>query len=435
MYGNRNNAQSQQKPEYVLKRANDLIGSAIGNNADKEKRVALEQLHGHISLRGKKSYMNAWSKIYETLMKRHLELCVDLKDDRTAKDGLHQYRNLCQSVDPHSLEIVVVHLMDLAEARARAARAKADKVALAAAAKISDLDQEATPESIMLSSMTEEGDRDRTDREVVVPWLKFLWETYRAVLDLLHKNAKLERVYHKTCEKAFNFCKDFSRTLEFRRLCEMLRAHLLSLQKVSTQPSRMARMPWEWTPEGIELHLQTRFSQLEVATSLELWNEGFRTVEDIYAIMQIGGKKSRPKVMATYYEKLTRIFLVSDNHLFHAYCWYRYFCLTVESKKDFAPADRRIMASCVLLSALCIPSIKEVGIMDPNTMSVNLDDEDIAHEKNQVHFRRNGGVYFCLFSLYPIAYKTPPSLFISAHGHAARLPEQPHPARPAARHR
>lgn len=385
-YGNRN-ALLQQKPENVLKRANDLIASAIGNNADREKRIALEQLHGHISARGKRSQNSQWSKIYETVMKRHLELCVDLKDERTAKDGLHQYRNLCQAVDPSSLEAVVVHLMDLAEARARAARAKADKVALAAAAKISDLEQEETPESIMLSSMTEEGERDRTDREVVVPWLKFLWETYRAVLDLLNRNSKLEKVYHKTCEKAFNFCRDFNRTLEFRRLCEMLRAHLLSLQKVSTQPARVTRLPWEWTPEGIELHLQTRFSQLEVATTLELWNEGFRTVEDIHNIMQIGGKKSKPRVMATYYEKLTRIFLVSENHLFHAYCWYRYYCLTCESKKELPAADKKVMASAVLLAALCIPSIKEAGIMDASsTMAVSLDEDDMAHEKNQVNF-------------------------------------------------
>jgi hypothetical protein len=73
-----------------------------------------------------------------------------------------------------------------------AAKAKADKVALAAAARVSDLDQEESPESIMLSSMTEEGAKDRTNREVVVPWLKFLWDAYRAVLELLHKNAKLE---------------------------------------------------------------------------------------------------------------------------------------------------------------------------------------------------------------------------------------------------
>lgn len=45
---------------------------------------------------------------------------------------------------------------------------------------------------------------------------------------------------------------------------------------------------WEgWTSDGIELHLQTRFAQLEVAAGLELWTEGFRTVEDIYNIMQV----------------------------------------------------------------------------------------------------------------------------------------------------
>lgn len=45
---------------------------------------------------------------------------------------------------------------------------------------------------------------------------------------------------------------------------------------------------WDgWNTDSIELHLQTRFAQLEVAAGLELWTEGFRTVEDIYNIMQV----------------------------------------------------------------------------------------------------------------------------------------------------
>lgn len=82
------------KPEYVLKRVNDLINSAVGSNADREKGVALDQLHAIICVKRK----GVWTKAYETLMKRHIELCVDLKDHMTAKDGLHQYRNLCQNV-------------------------------------------------------------------------------------------------------------------------------------------------------------------------------------------------------------------------------------------------------------------------------------------------------------------------------------------------
>jgi len=82
----------------------DLINSAVGNNADKEKRIALEQLHNVIA--GTKR-RGVWTKIYESLMKRHLELCVDLKDHITAKDGLHQYRNLCQMV---SSNIFIFHI-------------------------------------------------------------------------------------------------------------------------------------------------------------------------------------------------------------------------------------------------------------------------------------------------------------------------------------
>jgi translation initiation factor 3 subunit A len=57
--------------------------------------LALDQLHNVIGAKKKQG----WNiKIFESLMKRHIELCVDLKDHQTAKDGLHQYRNLCQVV-------------------------------------------------------------------------------------------------------------------------------------------------------------------------------------------------------------------------------------------------------------------------------------------------------------------------------------------------
>ena len=75
-------------------------------------------------------------------------------------------------------------------------------------------------------------------------------------------------------------------------------------------------------------------------------------------------------MMANYFEKLTRIFLVSENYLFHAAAWSRYYSLlrqsaaTVSSgqsaKKDnpsVNEADMTRAASFVLLSALSIPVI------------------------------------------------------------------------------
>ena len=274
-----------------------------------------------------------------------------------------------------------MHLLDLSEAKASAAKAKADKVALAAAARVSDLDQEDSPESIMLSSMTEEGAKDRTDREVVVPWLKFLWENYRAILELIYKIPRLDKTYHKTCEKAFKFCLEYRRVMEFRRLCDILRMQLLSLQKVTTITSiRTVRTQWEWTAELLECHLQTRFAQLEVATQLELWNEGYRTVEDIYSIIVAGKKNPKPKLMMTYYEKLAKIFWVSENKLFHAYAWFRYHVLTTEGKKDIKADERTLNASSVLLSALTVPTFKDIY------SDITLDDQDevVVDRKSQM---------------------------------------------------
>ena len=345
-------AYTVQKPDNALKRADERILSASPSNAASEKRFALEQLHNVIVGAKRKQ----WQKVYEPIMKRHLELCVDLKDIRLAKDGLHQYRNMVTNVDPQSLEVVILHFIDEAEARATSARDKANSVALAAAAKIGDLEQEETPESIMLSSMTDEGAKDRTDREVVVPWLKFLWETYRSVLELLYRMVKLDRVYHKTCEKAFTFCSTYERKLEFRRLCETLRSHMMILQRSGgSQFNKVNRgVTFEWTQEAIDMHLQTRFYQLEVSITLELWNESFRTVEDIYAIIQMSEKTPKPRLMVSYYEKLTRIFWVSKNHLFHAYSWFFFYCLGRDSKMPIEPEQKTFYASNILLSALCI---------------------------------------------------------------------------------
>ena len=54
-----------------------------------------------------------------------------------------------------------------------------------------------------------------------------------------------------------------------------------------------------------------------MACEMELWQEAFRSVEDIQGLVLIGKKSPKPQMMATYYAKLTRIFTVSDSHLFN----------------------------------------------------------------------------------------------------------------------
>ena len=55
----------------------------------------------------------------------------------------------------------------------------------------------------------------------------------------------------------------------------------------------------------------------QVACELDLWQEAFRSVEDIQGLTAMGRKAPKPQLMATYYAKLTRIFTVSDAHLYN----------------------------------------------------------------------------------------------------------------------
>ncbi len=49
--------------------------------------------------------------------------------------------------------------------------------------------------------MSGEDTQDRTDRLLLTPWVKFLWESYRQCLDLLRNNSKVERLYHDIAQQ------------------------------------------------------------------------------------------------------------------------------------------------------------------------------------------------------------------------------------------
>ena len=57
-------------------------------------------------------------------MLKYIDIAVDLKLHRHAKDGLHQYRNISQQQAPQSLEAIIQHLLKAGESRvAKAAKA------------------------------------------------------------------------------------------------------------------------------------------------------------------------------------------------------------------------------------------------------------------------------------------------------------------------
>lgn len=180
-----------------------------------------------------------WSPAYEQIMIAYLNLCLKLHKAREAKDGLHQYRNLAQSQAPGSLEKVIRYLLVKAEDQCSKAKAAAAVISESQPSTMeSSLDEDGiAPQAILLSSMSTDPAKNQRDSKMVLPSLKFLWEIYRAVLDILRSNSKLEHVYHFAATGALRFCQEYQRRTEFRRLCDMLRMHLGNLQKYGDETS------------------------------------------------------------------------------------------------------------------------------------------------------------------------------------------------------
>lgn len=218
------------KPELALRRALELQGI-------NQPLAALELLHDVLSSRRHRT----WSPAYEQIMISYLNLCLNLHKAREAKDGLHQYRNLAQSQAPGSLEKVIRYLLEKAEDKCTKAKAAAtvetEGPAFSPEGTYGEDEEGMASQALLLSSMSTDPAKSQRDTLLLLPSLKFLWEIYRAVLDILRSNSKLEHVYHAAALGALKFCKVYQRRTEFRRLCDMMRMHLGNLQKYGDETS------------------------------------------------------------------------------------------------------------------------------------------------------------------------------------------------------
>lgn len=103
------------RPENALKRADELEN--VG-----QKQSALQALHDIVTSRKHRT----WSKTYESIMFKLIDLCVEMKKRNHAKEALMQYRNMCQQVNINSLEEVIKYYLNQATEKAEEARQKSE---------------------------------------------------------------------------------------------------------------------------------------------------------------------------------------------------------------------------------------------------------------------------------------------------------------------
>ncbi|XP_055923013.1 eukaryotic translation initiation factor 3 subunit A [Eupeodes corollae] len=333
-------ARYMQRPENALKRANEFI------DVGKPLR-ALDTLQ---EVFRNKKFTYTWSEsVIEPLMFKYLYLCVELKKSHIAKEGLFQYRNMIQLVNVNSLENVIRGYLKMAEEHTKAAQEQSS--AAVAVLEVDDLDNIATPESILMSAVCGEDAQDRSDRTILLPWVKFLWESYCQCLELLRLNTHCEILYHDIARMAFQFCLKYNRKSEFRRLCDKLRKHLEDVCKGTNQANGVSITKLETQ----QLCLDTRLHQLDSAIQMELWLEAYKAIEDIHGLMALSKKSPAAKTMANYYQKLAMVFSKAGNQLFHAAALLKLFQLTRELKKNTTEEEMQRMASHVLIATLSIP--------------------------------------------------------------------------------
>lgn len=284
-------------------------------------------------------------------MLKFVELCVELNRRQHLRYALSNYRNATQQTNTTTIETVLNHLISQAESRLTSAteQAKTEVAALPENPKVDD-ELPLQPTAMLLDAFIDStNDKERIERRLIAPAQKFCFDAYDIVLDICKNNDRLDVFYQSVAVRVFNFCKVHERKNDFRRLCEQrLRKDLANAAKYGHQQHSIDLTD----PETLQRLIDTRFLQLQTAVELELWQEAFRSVEDVHGLVA-GKKQAKAAMMANYYEKLTEIFKAeggASTAVFHAAAWGRYFQYAERS----GPVSDKA-SGCVLLSALAVP--------------------------------------------------------------------------------
>ncbi len=326
---------SSSKAENALIKANELL--EVGGRTQ-----ALEMLYEFIKS-GRSRY---WNKTHESIMKKMIDICIDMKDDQSIRKSFIAYRYL-SSLNPNSFGATIDYMLNSIEQKVKTASIGVDINNLAKTVKDLDVDGEAAEAAATLTASAISSSKEK-EKHILLPWIQFLWKSYKFVLDLMMRDAKeTEQFYHVIASRACKFTQEYQRVTEFRRLCETLSKHLY--QKIETTMGSGGNI----SQTTIDLNLKLRFEQLDVALILHIWNEAFQIIDDIRNLMSLS-KRISPLAKANYFVKLSNLFLDSGNLLFHAYAQKQYFILYKENNKSFK-AKAEQLANTLTLAVLSIP--------------------------------------------------------------------------------
>eukprot|EP01132_Coremiostelium_polycephalum_P004252 gene4252-5321_t len=317
---------SQASNEALLIKATELSNNGQKVNAIDTIRDYLFQHH-------------PWHPSLEQVMMLYVRLCVETLEHQYLKDGFYQFKNTMVSQKDFSLaplENVFRELTTLIEA------------------KIEETKTRVAAEPAVQTGLTESIYPGESVLPVVDPVLtslnplfRFFFEAFRTMIDTLKLGnlVKFEPLFFKVVTQALNFTLNNQRKLEFGNFSEILRTLMETLFK----------NPGQIIPEStINMHIEIRFNQINIALNLGLYNLAYKSIEEINMMFSYL-PKPKSHVLATYFQKLAQIYWITNAHLLHAYSLYKHYFYHKNYNTNFSQEDSILHASILLVAAISSP--------------------------------------------------------------------------------
>lgn len=103
------------------------------------------------------------------------------------------------------------------------------------------------------------------------------------------------------------------------------------------------------------MHLETRLKQFDCAISLEMYNEAFKTIEDMWNFIFSTRKQSNPALLCDYYTRCVELFERCGCHLYHAAALQKLFTLRRDLSKTVTPDQLAQLGGRALCATLAVP--------------------------------------------------------------------------------
>jgi len=342
-----------------------------------------------------------WTEEYEEVMLLYVDIAVKLRSDfrKTTREAFHHYRLICKP-DKNTTQVSTQTVESLAKCLNHftfLAEREGDRVWNELQEKEAKRVEEATKEflkeaKVETADELNEADKARladvcrrekqiTDKlQYNEPYLKYQWDAYRCVLESMKNNSKLDPLYQRTAVKAANYCQRLRRTGDFRKLCDTCRRHLEQIPRYQHQDNAVKLSD----PEIRSEYLKTRFTLLETATKLGLWQEAFKNINDVNDLLGKTASARRQAretlskgLLATYYLRLSQIFWhhgSQRNYLFYAYSLWHYYILSKEAhekeKKTAAKKSKKKKKTMTKTKTIMQKSMDDIVILTAEELKV-----------------------------------------------------------------